>query len=146
MNATLCLNCRHAADSHTDTVGCLVATSSTSYCTCTKFVQPNVTDGLAVGRTLRDEGAARAGDGAPGVLAADWRTKASEALFALATSGGVFSADDVVERAGMPPVPNMLGGLFLGARKANVIEAVGFAQSTRPAAHARMQRTWKGSL
>lgn len=152
---TTCATCNHPEDQHTDTVGCLVETSSTSYCTCPRFVplaepvmvtRQQAASALGLGRALRDEGAARAGDGAPGVLAADWRRKADDALNALAASGAVFSADDLVERAGMPPVANMLGGVFLAARRANRIEAVGFAQATRPESHARVQRTWKGAL
>jgi hypothetical protein len=151
---TPCETCGHAAADHSDLVGCTVE-DGTGYCTCetykgaprrVTYPSPNVLNGLAEGRQARDEGAALAGTGSPGVLADEWRRKADDALDALAKSGETFSADDLVERVGMPPVPNMLGGVFLAARRANRIEAVGFAQATRAASHARVQRTWKGSL
>jgi len=100
-------------------------------------------DDLEAGRDLRDVGAAAAGINSP--LAEHWRSRATDWLLVLAGwEDHVFSSDDLVEIVGTPPVPNMLGALFLGARRAGLIDPVGYTQSTRPAAHARTIRTWKG--
>jgi hypothetical protein len=141
-----CLNCGHAAK-HTDLVGCLSTDTPEGYCDCTTFVPERAAAerrDLSEGRALRDQGTAVAGDDAPAVLVSDWKAKAAEAMETLIQGGTEFSADDLVAIAGEPPVPNMLGGLFLGASRGNRIQPVGFTQSARPSAHARVQRTWKG--
>lgn len=99
---------------------------------------------LATGIALRDAGMARAGSAVPAAIANDWRSKAKVALTALANTGTVFSADDLVKRVGEPPVPNMLGPLFAHHARLDIISAVGFRQAQRPSAHARIQRTWEG--
>jgi hypothetical protein len=93
------------------------------------------------------------------VAASAWRDKAKTTMDALIASELEFSADDLVNGmasgvppaprhaiagAGEPPVPNMLGALFLATARRNQIRPVGFTQSTRPSAHARVQRTWRG--
>ena len=98
----------------------------------------------ATGVALRDEGMARAGTGVPAVIAQAWRSKAKDALTALASTGTVFSADDLVRKVGEPPHPNMLGPLFAHHARTDIISAVGFRQAQRPSAHARIQRTWEG--
>lgn len=147
--ATLCATCSHTRERHSDFAGCIV-NDVVSFCPCERFVEPapeptpTREEGLAAGRAARDAGAALAGAGAPASLVAAWRDKAGKALDELIRSGMEFSADDVVERAGEPPVPNMLGGLFLAASTAGRIHAVGLVSSARPKAHARVQRTWIG--
>lgn len=135
--------CGHLSTDHSDLAGCLA-----DECLCINTPEQvtilNRPQGLAEGKRLADQGAALAGTGAPGVLASDWRTKAEARLAALIASGSEFSADDLVETVGMPPVANMVGALFRQAAQADRIRAVGFTQSSRPAAHARVQRTWKG--
>ena len=98
--------------------------------------------GLTEGRRRRDEGTAIAGTGAPAFLVSAWQDAAERALATLIRRGDVFSADDLVELAGEPPVPNMLGGLFIAARRQERIRPVGYRQGCRPAAHARVQRVW----
>jgi hypothetical protein len=75
-----------------------------------------------------------------------WRAKAAAALTTLINSGDVFDADDLVTMAGMPPRPNMLGGLFIGASRAKRIVPVGYTQAARPSSHARVQRLWQGRI
>lgn len=147
-----CRTCHHPAEEHTATAGCVAQDAAGVWCVCQSFVAPAAPAapvdvqraGLAEGRRLRDEGAERAGDGTAGVLASAWREKAREALERLAaTASDPFSADDLVELVGEPPVPNMLGALFLSASRRDVIQPVGFTVSRRPSAHARAQRTWR---
>lgn len=138
--------CGHDRDDHSPIAGCLA-----DDCECDHYVMPQDATVAALrdhgleGRRLRDEGAALAGAGVPGVLASDWRRKASEAMAALIATGREFDADDLVERAGMPPVANMVGGVFIGASRAKRIRAVGYSTATRPESHARVQRTWVGA-
>lgn len=143
MNASNCTTCSHLATEHGGIAGCLVETAPGSYCTC-KALTLAPASGLEEGRARRDEGMERAGTGTPGVLASDWRAKAATAMDELAASGEEFSADQLVEKAGPPPHPNMLGPTFANAARADLINAVGFRQATRASAHARIQRTWKG--
>lgn len=149
----VCPKCQHDAR-HSGLVGCLE-----SGCDCDLGPEQIATlleasedqrdltqkEGLTEGRARRDVGAAAAGDAAPAVLVSAWRADADQALDDLVEGGQEFSADDLVAIAGEPPVPNMLGGLFLGAARRGEIHAVGFRQATRPSAHARVQRTWKGA-
>jgi hypothetical protein len=86
-----------------------------------------------------------AGTTAPGALVTAWKAKANKALEELIREGSYFSADDLVELVGMPPRPNMLGGVFIGARRAGLIKPMGYTQASRPEAHARVQRTWAGA-
>lgn len=150
-----CPTCKHAANEHSDLAGCLFSDGPT-YCDCTAgpSLIPEATSApqpasraqtLAAGRAARDEGADAAGSGLPGHVESEWRTKAADALATLAKTGVAFTADNVVDVAGMPPVPNMLGGLFLGASRRGEIVAVGYAQGTRAASHARVQRMWTGA-
>jgi hypothetical protein len=156
-----CPTCGHARDEHSDLAGCLYSSGST-YCDCqhgpstilvAKVTQAELEDasarvrasraqGLTEGRRLRDEGAAAAGSALPGHVEAEWRAKAEKALAELIASREQFDADDLVERVGLPPVPNMVGGVFAGARAAKRIKAVGYTQGTRAASHARVQRVW----
>lgn len=144
-------NCGHTHAMHTSLAGCLDA-ADRGWCDCNAYVPatpdiseptPTRTETLAQGRAARDEGIAQAGTGAPGVLVEAWRAKAQEALEDMAEKGLTFSADDVVAEAGLPPVPNMMGGLFVAAWRAGVIVPAGFSQATRAASHARVQRLWR---
>jgi hypothetical protein len=148
-----CRTCDHPGSAHTPLAGCLAQTSATSYCTCTAFVsteaatpapQPPRQD-LQEGRQRRDEGMEAAGSTVPGAIASAWRTAAQDALKRLVATGRAFSADDLVEIAGEPPRPNMLGPLFAQAARRDEIVAVGYTQGKRPSAHARVQRTWLGA-
>lgn len=152
--------CDHAPDDHSSLAGCL-ASSGESYCTCTAGpvavtlkaeaiaqeaatapVHASRAQTLTEGRRRRDEGAQAAGSGLPGHVESEWRRKADTALADLIASGLQFTADDLTEKVGMPPKPNMLGGVFVGARQSGQIKAVGYAQATRAASHARVVRVW----
>ena len=143
-----CRDCRHPEAQHTTLSGCLAQPEDEGreFCPCAQFVpeEAPVAD-LAEGRRRRDEGTEAAGSGIAGALASAWRVKAAQAMASLAASGEEFSADDLVAIAGEPPVPNMLGAVFLAASRADQINAVGFTQAARPSARARVQRTWRGA-
>lgn len=146
MSATECKTCQHGPSDHSPMVGCYAATDDgKGFCNCPQYVAPpSRNETLTEGRARRDDGMAKAGTGTPGVLSSDWRDKAAEAMAELAATGEEFSADDLVEKVGPPPHPNMLGPTFGNAARADLINAVGFRQATRASAHARVQRTWKG--
>lgn|GEM_PF-4133388 len=77
-----------------------------------------------------------------------WRMAARDRMKELAESGTSFTADDITDVCGLPPVtgsPNAVGGLFIVASRAGLIEAVGVSRSRRPSRHAGLQRCWKGT-
>ena len=106
------------------------------------FEQPPLFD-LGAGETLRDNGVTAAGSTNPQAPA--WRADAEAAIEVLAQTRTVFSADNLVAIVGPPPIPNMLGAVFLSASRAGLIVCTGFRPAQRPTAHARMQRTWIGT-
>ena len=156
-----CPTCGHARDEHSALAGCMF-NDGHSYCVCTQgpasILVATVTrdelatvsaraaasraQTLAEGRRRRDEGVEAAGSGLPGHVESEWRTKAAKALADLIAGRENFSADDLVEIAGPPPRPNMLGGVFLGAARRGEIQPVGYTQGKRASAHARVQRIW----
>lgn len=136
---TACNTCAHTSAEHSTLVGCLA-----DGCGCQHYALAPA-QGLQEGRQRRDEGVEAAGSTVPAVLASAWKVKAAEAMEELIRYGSHFSADDLVAIAGMPPRPNMLGGVFISARKAGLIRPAGYTQATRPEAHARVQRTWAGA-
>ena len=97
------------------------------------------------------EGQRRRDDGADVALNSErmtnWRGAAKVALLAYADTGKEFSADDITREVGMPPGGNhnAVGGLFLWAKNSGFIHAVGYTQGERASAHARVQRTWRGT-
>lgn len=100
-------------------------------------------DALEEARRRRDEGRTRARTAAwPG-----WKIAVERAITKLAASGREFTSDDVRRLAGEPlgTSPHALGGLIAAAAQRGEIIAVGFRQSTRPAAHARPIRIWRGA-
>lgn len=77
-----------------------------------------------------------------------WRMAAEEYLDVLATTGREFSADDLVEEVGTPPVtgsPNAIGGLFIAAIRRGLIVPVGYRRSTRKSRHGGVQRVYRGA-
>lgn len=102
---------------------------------------------LPAGRAARDAGAAQADSSA---AADEWRPGAIAVLRELALSGQPFTADDLVERAGLPlqsetNANNAVGALFSAASKKGLIERMGDTQSKRVAGHARRLSVWRGS-
>lgn len=143
MNACATTDCGHDRAEHSTLVGCLA-----DGCTCERWTTVLAAwpdQGIQEGRALRDAGVAAAGSTAPGALVTAWKAKANKALEELIREGSYFSADDLVDLVGLPPRRNMLGGVFIGARRAGLIKPVGYTQASRPEAHARVQRTWAGA-
>jgi hypothetical protein len=156
MNIT-CNLCTHPAADHSDLAGCLFS-EGTTYCDCRETqaqiamqtarnepLSAQRAAGRAEGRRRRDVGAEAAGSAAPGALVTAWRVDAAKAMNDLIASGVVFSADDLVDRVGMPPVANMVGAQFVGASTAKRIVAVGYVAASRPESHGRIQRTWQAA-
>lgn len=104
--------------------------------------QPTLDQALAEARARRDRGAGRADHaGHPWV-----RVQLQHHLDELIASGQPFTADTLRERAGDPiGDPNLIGALILAASRAGRIERVGYRESTRPEAHARVLRLWRGT-
>lgn len=75
-----------------------------------------------------------------------WRHLIDRAIDELATKGTSFTAEDVREVAGEPPgtSANTLGPAINAASRARIIEQVGYELATRPEAHSRVLRVWKG--
>jgi hypothetical protein len=76
-----------------------------------------------------------------------WKLAAERVVRELAATGREFTAETVRERTGHPLAshPNALGALLGAAARRGEIVAVGFVQATRPEAHARILRVWKGT-
>ena len=99
----------------------------------------------AEGRRRRDEGLARAADGKP-----EWSQRALEAIAFLARDRETFTADDLVERVGLPAGVsetnrnNAIGAAFSTARLRRIIERVPGAEhySQRPESHGRRIAVW----
>ena len=134
-----CERCTHPERDHSKLTGCLIGVRSGEYCPCAGFV-PTLAE---AGRRLREEGMARAGTGVNLVSADAWRSKAREALDVLVANGQPFTADDVVELAGLPPHPNMLGPVFVACARTGRIHRVGYQPGGRASAHRRVQAVWQ---
>lgn len=99
---------------------------------------------LALGEELKADGMARA------EASTDpwWRACAMQALEHEARTGRVFQSYDLVLRYGLPEPPsgpNAWGSLLGSAAKAGLIEAVGYAPSSRPTTAKSAVRTWRGT-
>lgn len=76
-----------------------------------------------------------------------WFDTAMQAVRAMAATGRVFQAYDLVEtyRIPEPDHPNRWGALFVRAAHAGVIVPVGAAKSRRPTTAGSLTRTWQGA-
>lgn len=78
-----------------------------------------------------------------------WHDRALAALDALAAAGAPFTADDLVERVGLPDTGtnrnNAVGALFAGASRRGVITRAGYRSSTRVSGHGRIVAVWVGA-
>lgn len=140
-----CADCGHQ-DMHGEVAGCiaLATTNPDTWCDCGAYVSPR--------DRARDtaEGIQRGTQGADAALhghaltydSTEWRTKAEARLDALIERGTDFTAEDVTDVVGAAPSPNAIGGLFK-AHKARMA-AVGWTTASRPQAHGRGLRVWKG--
>lgn len=76
---------------------------------------------------------------------AEWQDHAAEVIADLAWSGRQFSTDDFHARLKyLPHHPNAIGAAFRRAQKSGVIRRVGWQQSERAAAHARVIAVYQG--
>ena len=76
---------------------------------------------------------------------ADWQLHAAEIIEDLARTGKTFSPDDFHARLQyLPHHPNAIGAAFRRAQLAKVIKRVGWQQSERAAAHARVVAVYLG--
>jgi hypothetical protein len=75
-----------------------------------------------------------------------WSSTAMQAVRAMAATGRVFQAFDLVETCGIPEPdhPNRWGALLTRAARNGVIVAVGAAPSRRPTVAGSLTRTWRG--
>lgn len=105
--------------------------------------QLSLEDGLAEGRRRRDRGMRDA----EAATWTGWRLVAERWLRHLAATGDPFTAEDLRELAGDPlgSSDNSMGALIAAAARRGEIVPVGFVQATRPEAHARVIRQWKGN-
>jgi hypothetical protein len=76
----------------------------------------------------------------------DWKTLADLEILRLARSGRNFTAEDVTSVVGIPPKANAVGSRFSSAARRGLIEAVGFAQSSRASRHASRSLAWRGTM
>lgn len=92
--------------------------------------------------TARDAALAAVERGAP----AGWLHLAGEAIREVAATGRPFTTDTIWDRVGKPPEPRAMGAAIRAAMKAGLIEATGgYEQSSRPEAHARPVKVWRGT-
>jgi hypothetical protein len=96
----------------------------------------------ATGEQLRDTGMAAVEAAMPEA----WKDRADSAIRACAASGQEFSAEDVRTWAGDPPRPNAIGGRFMAALRAGIIERTGWMRAKRAEAHARAIPVYRGRV
>ena len=102
---------------------------------------------LDLGRALRDVGMAQAAEHA-GPTFREW---AAGHILSLALAGDTFTSDDLehaIEHAPdgvRPDSRNAIGAAFNAARRRGDIRPVGYVQSERPEAHARVIRVWRSA-
>jgi hypothetical protein len=104
-------------------------------------------DQLTLGRHLRDVGMAQAAEHA-GPTFREW---AADVIGDLASRGEPFTSDHLEQAIEhdpngiRPDSRNAIGAAFGAASRRGVIEPVGYTQSQRPEAHARVVRVWRGT-
>lgn len=102
--------------------------------------QPSLLD--AEGRALADLG----GDLARRAVHTSWRIACDGAIADLAATGEPFTAEDVRERVGvMTGRESAMGGAFRAAAREGLILAAGWRTASRPEAHQRALRVWRGA-
>lgn len=112
------------------------------------MTEPTLDDALEQQRA--EEAARRRDHGRDAALHAShpyWRVYAEDALERLAHRGTPFTADDLHREAGgqLGEATNAaIGGLFAQAAKRGLITQCGYTTSTRPEAHGRVLRQWRG--
>jgi hypothetical protein len=74
-----------------------------------------------------------------------WRTQARIAMAELVDAGGTFTADDLIDRVGVPNSPNGVGAIVNGFARRGLIIRAGYRRSRRPARHAGMVSVWRAA-
>lgn len=101
---------------------------------------PNVGGRDAATRAMRNAAASAHGS--------EWADRA-RTWIARRFAGETFTADDVVDAVGLPSGGlaqngnGAVGAVFAQARRAGLIEPIGWMESTRPTSHARPLRVWQ---
>jgi hypothetical protein len=92
--------------------------------------------------------AAQLGQAVAVAAATPWAARAA-AWIAARTAGEPFTADDVTDAVGLPSGGikqngnGAVGAVFAQARRAGLIDPIGWVESTRPTSHARPVRLWQ---
>lgn len=113
-----------------------------------RFIQNDLWEGLGspspakTGEELRDDGANKVTGNSPN----EWVALCDAIIRQLARSGEEFTAEEVRMWCGNPPRQNAIGARFLAATKARIITRTGYRNATRPEAHARVLRVYRGNL
>lgn len=91
------------------------------------------------GQTLRDEGIALVEENTDDA----WNDEVDSVIETLANSRDSFTSDDVWANVSFLPHHNSsMGAAFNRAAKSGLIKKVGWVESRRPSAHARVVRVW----
>ena len=94
------------------------------------------------------DGAALADEGmnlAENAVDLRWRAIAQKTIEDLAATGGEFDAETVRDLIGGPTgSPSAIGALFRRAAREGLITHAGWRTASRPEAHCRPLRTWRG--
>lgn len=140
-----CAECGHR-DMHGEVAGCIAVASTNpdTWCDCDAYVSPR---DRAQGRAQGIQEGIQGGDAALHGHAltydpTDWRAKAEARMEDLIGQGIAFTAEDVTDVVGVAPSPSAIGGLFRGYK--GRMDAVGYVVASRPEAHGRALRVWKG--
>jgi hypothetical protein len=75
----------------------------------------------------------------------DWNDRAWRAIVRLTELGIEFDADDLRAAVGRPPSQGAMGAIIHKARRAGMIEAVGFGRSRSATRHAGLQLRWRAA-
>jgi hypothetical protein len=131
---------------HGEVAGCIAVVTSNpdTWCDCDAYVSPrDRTEGTAQGVREGNAGADAALHGhAMTYDQTNWRAKAEARMEDLIARGTDFTAEDVTDVVGVAPSPSAIGGLFKGYKAR--MTAVGYVTASRPEAHGRPLRVWKG--
>jgi hypothetical protein len=81
----------------------------------------------------------------------EWAEQAKATIQALAATGEQFTADDVIQRIGLPTqyagmnANNAVGAAVSAAARRKEITRIGFASANRASSHGRVLSVWRGA-
>lgn len=82
----------------------------------------------------------------------EWAEQAKQTIQQLASSGKPFTADDVIQRIGLPTryagmnANNAVGAAVSASARRKEITRIGFKQANRASSHGRVLSIWQGSV